>query len=158
MVVIILGSKSDLVWGKEIIKNLEVFDIEYKMHISSAHKTPECLLSHIKKYDAIDKPLVYICVAGRSNALGGFVDANSHFPVINCPPQSDKFGGLDILSSLRMPTGVASMTILEPEQVAMAAAKILALENKMLEKKIIEYQKKIKEKIIRDNQEMNNRK
>jgi phosphoribosylaminoimidazole carboxylase PurE protein len=70
---------------------------------------------------------VYITVAGRSNALSGFVDAQVTAPVIACPPESEAFGGLDILSSLRMPRGVAPLVVLEPENAALAAAKMLGM-------------------------------
>lgn len=143
MVIIFLGSKSDMEVGNEIVKHVTEFGLNYKIHVASAHKTPEYLLQLIKDYDSLKKPLVYICVAGRSNALGGFVDAQTAHPVINCPPPSDKYAGLDILSSLRMPSGVAAMTVLEPEQAALAAAKILARVGKVLA-----YQKKVKEKVI----------
>ena len=149
MVVLILGSKSDIEVGNEIITSLKEFGISYKMHIASAHKTPKYLLELLKKYEALDKQLVYICIAGRSNALGGFVDAQTVHPVINCPPQSDKFAGLDILSSLRMPSGVASLTVLQPESAALAAAKILGLV-----KKVSDYQKKMKDKVIYDNSQL----
>lgn len=149
MVVIFLGSKSDMEVGNEIIKNLKNFGLAYKMHVSSAHKTPQHLLGLIKEYEAAGSPLVYICVAGRSNALGGFVDAQVVHPVINCPPPSDKYAGVDIFSSLRMPSGVACMTVLEPEQAALAAAKILGEKDK-----VSFYQKKLKEKIIANNQDI----
>jgi phosphoribosylcarboxyaminoimidazole (NCAIR) mutase len=55
------------------------------------------------------------------------VDAQVTAPVIACPPASEAFGGLDILSSLRMPRGVAPLVVLEPENAALAAAKLLAL-------------------------------
>jgi 5-(carboxyamino)imidazole ribonucleotide mutase len=97
---------------------------------------------------------VYICVAGRSNALGGLVDAQTEYPVINCPPYSEKYAGLDILSSLRMPSGVSPLTVLEPEQAVLAAAKILSFKNKELRQKIISNQKKVKEKILKDNQNL----
>lgn len=143
MVIIFLGSKSDVEVGSEIIKYISEFGLDYKIHVASAHKTPEYLLGLIKKYEALKKPLVYICVAGRSNALGGFVDAQVVHPVINCPPPSDKYAGLDILSSLRMPSGVAALTVLEPEQAALASAKILGETQK-----VAKYQEKSKKKII----------
>lgn len=149
MVIILLGSKSDLTWGNEIGKHLTNFSISYKIHIASAHKTPDYLLKLISKYEMPGKSLVYICVAGRSNALGGFVDAQVVNPVINCPPMSDKYAGMDILSSLRMPSGVAPMTVLEPEQAALAAAKILGLKER-----VAAYQNKNKSKIINED-EMN---
>ncbi len=146
MVIILLGSKSDLKWGEEIAENLKDFGLTYKIHIASAHKTPQYLLTFINKYESLDKALVYICVAGRSNALGGFVDSQVVHPVINCPPPSDKYAGLDILSSLRMPSGVAALTVLEPDQAALSAAKILGLYDKVKQqqaknrKKIMEFE------------------
>ena len=154
MVVIILGSSSDLNWGKEIGKQLDEFGVSYKIHIASAHKTPEYLLQLLGKYESSKQFLVYICVAGRSNALGGFVDAQTAFPVINCPPYSDKYAGLDILSSLRMPSQVAPLTVLEPQQAALAALKILAFSDMSLRGKINQYQKNIKEKIISQNKQV----
>lgn len=150
MVIVFLGSKADLDRGNQIIKHLSEFEISYKIHIASAHKTPDYLSKLIKKYEMSSKPLVYICVAGRSNALGGFVDGQAVNPVINCPPTSDKFAGFDIFSSLRMPSGVASMTVLEPEQAALSAAKILGLREK-----VVAYQNKVKNKIIEEDNELN---
>lgn len=151
MVIIILGSKSDLNLAKEIIKNLQFFKIEYRLHIASAHKNPEYVLGLLKKYEAEGKEKIYICVAGRSNALGGVVDAQTLSPVINCPPYSEKFAGLDILSSLRMPSGVCSMTVLEPEQAVLAAAKILALKDEEIRNRIKLYRKEYKDMMVREN-------
>lgn len=156
MVIIILGSKSDLDWGKEIGKHLTKFSMPYQIHIGSAHKTPQHLLDIIKRYDANNSLHVYICVAGRSNALGGFIDAQTSFPVINCPPYNEKFAGLDILSSLRMPSGVAPATILEPEQAALFAVKILGLKDLKLKRKILNYQKNLKNKILSDGKNLSN--
>lgn len=149
MVIIFLGSKSDFELGTEIGKYLKELDMPFKMHIASAHKTPQYLLDLIRKYEATNKPLVYICVAGRSNALGGFVDAQVVHPVINCPPFSDKYAGMDILSSLRMPSGVATLTVLEPEQAALAAGKILGKH-----KEISSLQEKNRVKIKNDDKDL----
>ena len=148
MVVIILGSKSDLSWGNGIAKYLAAFVISCKIHIASAHKTPQYLLSLIAKYKSLKKPLVYICVAGRSNAFGGFVYAQTVYPVVNCPPYSERYKGLDVLSSLRMPSGVGCVTVISQEAAALAAAKILAGNDKKLARKILDYQEKNRKKII----------
>ena len=79
---------------------------------------------------------MYITVAGRSNALSGFADANVVSPVIICPPYSSTFNGADLFSSIRMPSGVCPMLVLDPENAGLAAAKILALNNKYLRKPI----------------------
>lgn len=155
MVIIFLGSKSDLEIGYSIEKYLDKLAVLYKLHIASAHKTPEHLLKLLKYYESLGKPIVYICIAGRSNALGGFVDAQVIHPVINCPPYSEKYAGLDVLSSLRMPSGVAVTTVLEPEQAALAAAKILGLGDKKILQNISNYHKDIKEKVIKDDHNQN---
>ena len=79
-------------------------------------------------------------MAGRSNALSAFVDANTPKPVIACPPYSEKFSGKDIYSSLRVPSGIGSVVTIEPEGAAIAAAKILAAGDKTREQPIKAYQ------------------
>lgn len=154
MVIIILGSKSDLDLGREIEKHLKNFAIDFKIRIASAHKTPEHLLKILKEYESLDHPLVYISVAGRSNALGGFIDSNVSHPVINCPPYGEKYSGLDILSSLRMPSGVGSMTVLEPEQAAVAALKILGCYKTKYKDKIRAFYQKLRSRLLKDDDEV----
>lgn len=153
MVIIILGSKSDLEWGNKIATQLAKFSIKNFIHIASAHKTPDHLLKLLKKYNEKDDT-IFIAVAGRSNALGGFIDANSYHPVINCPPPSFSYAGLDILSSLRMPSGVGCLTVLEPDAAALACVKIMTRSDKKLAEKIKRYQDNFKEKIIKDDQDL----
>jgi 5-(carboxyamino)imidazole ribonucleotide mutase/phosphoribosylaminoimidazole-succinocarboxamide synthase len=81
----------------------------------------------LAQYEASGQVGAYITVAGRSNALSGMVDANVTAPVIACPPYSEKFGGADIYSSMRMPSGVAPALVLEPKGAALLVAKILGL-------------------------------
>jgi phosphoribosylcarboxyaminoimidazole (NCAIR) mutase len=47
---------------------------------------------------------------------------------------------VDIYSSLRIPSGVGSVVIIEPEGAAIVAAKIFAIEDKELAKRVTEYQ------------------
>ena len=151
-VVIIMGSKSDLEWSKTIAEKLATFEIKSTLHIASAHKVPLKCYELIKTYEK--KDVVFITVAGRSNALSGFTDAQTFCPVIACPPYSDKFGGADIYSSLRMPSGVAPLTILEPENAALGAAKIIGLSNKKVQEKIKEYQCGLREKLEKDDKDI----
>jgi 5-(carboxyamino)imidazole ribonucleotide mutase len=128
--VIIMGSERDLAFSREIAKYLKLLEVAYEFRIASAHKTPEKVLEIIKEFE--NEKVVYITVAGRSNALSAFIDGNTTKPVIACPPYSDKFGGADIYSSLRVPSGIGSVVTIEPEGAAIAAAKILALEDAQL--------------------------
>lgn len=137
-IVILMGSERDLEFCQQIAKHLKILGLEHLFRVCSAHKTPGKVLQILKDYDK--EPVVYITVAGRSNALSAFVDANTTKPVIACPPYSEKFAGVDLYSSLRVPSGVASLVTLEPEGAALAAAKIFAVEDKELERRIGEYQ------------------
>ncbi|MFA5403537.1 MAG: 5-(carboxyamino)imidazole ribonucleotide mutase [Ignavibacteria bacterium] len=153
-VIIIMGSKADLEWSKKITKALENFGIESILRIASAHKVPMKCYELIKEYEK-DK-VIFITVAGRSNALSGFTDGQTYCPVIACPPYSEKFGGTDIYSSLRMPSGVAPMVITEAENAALAAAKIFGISDEKIQKKVIEYQNKMKETLEKDDKEIQN--
>jgi 5-(carboxyamino)imidazole ribonucleotide mutase len=144
-VIIIMGSERDLDFCNEIIKHLKSLGLEYLLRVGSAHKTPEKVLKIIREYEK--QKVVYVTVAGRSNALSAFVDANTTKPVIACPPYSEKYSGADIYSSLRVPSGVASVVTIEPEGAALAAAKILAIQDEELEKRIGDYQQSKKRDI-----------
>jgi len=135
-----MGSKADLEWANQISKVLESFEIDCVSRIASAHKVPLKCYDLIKEYEK--ENVVFITIAGMSNALSGFTDAQTHCPVIACPPYSDKFGGADLFSSIRMPSGVAPLTILSPENAALAAAKILGLSNPDIRGKIAAFQEK----------------
>lgn len=137
-VVIIMGSKADLDWAQQISKVLKSLGIEVISRIASAHKVPLKCYDLIKQYEK--ENVVFITIAGMSNALSGFTDAQTFCPVIACPPYSDKFAGNDIYSSLRMPSGVAPLTVLSPENAALAAAKIIGLVNPEIQVKISSYQ------------------
>ena len=137
-VVILMGSKKDFEFCREIAGYLKVLGLDYKFRVASAHKTPEKVLEILREYE--EERVVYVTVAGRSNALSAFVDANTTKPVIACPPCSEKFGGADIFSSLRVPSGIGSLVTIEPEGAAIAAAKIFAVKDKELAKLVKEYQ------------------
>ena len=124
-VVIVMGSKADLERGKKVADALSTYGLTSELRIASAHKSPAHLLQMLHAYEQDGAQRVYITIAGRSNALSGFVDAAVSAPVIACPPISDAFGGADVFSSLRMPSGVAPALVLEPEAAALLAAKIL---------------------------------
>jgi phosphoribosylaminoimidazole carboxylase PurE protein len=140
-VILIMGSKSDLAHAQAITKTLQALEIPSVLRVCSAHKATSRLLELLNEYEATG-PLVYIAIAGRSNALAAVVDANTRHPVISCPPYSDRFGGADIFSSLRLPSGIATPTILEPDGAALAAAKILALSDQELASRLSAYRQR----------------
>ena len=152
-IIIIMGSKGDLTHAQAITKTLKTLEIGYEMRVCSAHKATQRLLEILQEYEQTG-PLVYITIAGRSNALSAVVDASTRYPVIACPPYSDRFGGMDILSSLRLPSGIASPTILEPEGAALLAAKILALSDTQLEQRLGTYKRRFTAELVQADEEV----
>jgi 5-(carboxyamino)imidazole ribonucleotide mutase len=147
--IILMGSERDLEFCREIAKYLKLLGVEYAFRVASAHKTPEQALAVLKEFEK--EKIVYVAVAGRSNALSAFLDANTPKPVIACPPYSEKYGGADIYSSLRVPSGIGSTVTIEPEGAAIAAAKILALDDKALEKRVKDHQSAKKKAVEKAN-------
>ncbi|MBI3336184.1 AIR carboxylase family protein [Candidatus Peregrinibacteria bacterium] len=136
-VTILLGSENDKPHAEKISAVLTGFDIPSNIIIASAHKVPEKVVSIIEKLNKDLQPQVVITVVGLSNGLAGVVAGSSLHPVINCPPHKNEQEYLaDIHSSLRMPSYVPVMTILNPKNAALAAVKILAESNKELREQV----------------------
>ena len=86
-VIIISGSEKDA-WHIDRIKaKLDEFRIPSETYYASAHKQPTKVLEILEKYKT--EKTICITVAGMSNALSGFVAANSFFITIACPPFRD---------------------------------------------------------------------
>ena len=150
LVVILMGSKADMEHCTKISDACKGFGLDTVIRIGSAHKTPEHALSILNQYEADERPKVYITVAGRSNALSGFTDGSVSAPVIACPPPSEAFGGADVYSSLRMPSGIAPAVVLEPFNAALLAAKIFSVANAEVREQVKASQKRAADKILED--------
>ena len=59
----------------------------------------------VPQYEACGVPLVFVCVAGRSNGLGPVACANTSYPVISAPPLKPEDAQRDVWSSLALPSG-----------------------------------------------------
>ncbi len=140
LLVILMGSRADEAHARKIAEAGLGFGLEVELRVSSAHKTPRQALKLLESYEADPRPKVYVTIAGRSNALSGFTDGSVTAPVIACPPPSESFGGADIYSSLRMPSGIAPAVVLEPGNAALLAAKILGLSDAAIRAKVAAFQ------------------
>tara|TARA_B100001996_G_scaffold283143_1_gene223437 strand:+ start:105 stop:491 length:387 start_codon:yes stop_codon:yes gene_type:complete len=125
--VLIMGSTSDEHHAKKITDKLDDYSIAWEQHAASAHKQPLKVLD-ILNANKDKKDIVYITIAGRSNALSGFVAANSTFPTIGCPPFSDKSDMLiNIHSTLQMPSNTPVLTVIDPGNCALAVKRIFGV-------------------------------
>ena len=125
--IIIMGSTSDEPHAKKITDKLDEYGITWEQHAASAHKQPLKVLE-ILEVNKNEKNIVYITIAGRSNALSGFVAANSESPTIGCPPFSDKSDMLvNIHSTLQMPSQTPVLTDIDPGNCALAVKRIFGV-------------------------------
>ena len=123
--VIIMGSTSDESHAKKITDKLDSYGIQWEQHAASAHKEPRKVLDILDSNKNEADLVVYITIAGRSNALSGFVAANSEYPTLACPPFSDKADMLvNIHSTLQMPSNTPVLTVLDPGNCALAVKRI----------------------------------
>lgn len=123
--VLIMGSEKDAPHAEKITAKLKELKIPFESHIASAHKQPLQVLKILQDNEK-EKKVVFITIAGRSNALSGFCAGNTTHPVIACPPFIDKMDMcVNIHSTLQMPSNVPVMTILDPENTALATERIL---------------------------------
>ena len=125
--VLIMGSTSDEPHAKKITDKLDDYGIAWEQHVASAHKQPLKVLQ-ILETNKDGEDIVYVTIAGRSNALSGFVAANSEFPTLGCPPFSDKADMLiNIHSTLQMPSNTPVLTIIDPGNCALAVKRIFGV-------------------------------
>jgi 5-(carboxyamino)imidazole ribonucleotide mutase len=154
LLVILMGSKSDLKHAEKIAEAARPFGLDVELRIGSAHKTAGHVLKMLQEYEADPRPKVYVTIAGRSNALSGFTDGVVSAPVIACPPYSEAFGGTDIYSSLRMPSGIAPAVVLEPANAALLAAKILGVYDAGVRAAVKTHQQALQAAILKDDAEL----
>ena len=130
IVVILAGSVKDDTFVNKIRNELNKVNIYSRAYVASAHKNTQMVLEILNGYEEqkSNRNIVYVTVAGRSNALSGVVACNSTYPVIACPPFKDKSDMMvNINSTLQMPSRVPVMTILEPNNVALAIQRLFTL-------------------------------
>ena len=149
---IIMGSKSDYDVVAPAIKVLNDFGVETVVRILSAHRTPDAVHSFAENAtkDGIE---VIIAAAGKAAHLGGVVAAFTHLPVIGLPVKSSTLDGLDsLLSMVQMPAGipVACVTINGGLNAGLLAIQILSVKYIDLADKMIDYKKKMAEKVLSD--------
>ena len=125
--IIIMGSTADEPHAKKVTAKLDEYKINWEQHAASAHKQPLEVLK-ILENNKDKENIVYITIAGRSNALSGFVAANSNFPTLGCPPFSDKADMLvNIHSTLQMPSNTPVLTVIDPGNCALAVKRIFGV-------------------------------
>ena len=138
LVGIIMGSTSDLETMRAAAVTLGELDVPFELKIVSAHRTPDLMFAYAAS--AAERGLrVIIAGAGGAAHLPGMVAAKTQLPVIGVPVESHALRGMDwLLSIVQMPAGVpvATMAIGNAANAALFAARILALADPELTRKL----------------------
>jgi 5-(carboxyamino)imidazole ribonucleotide mutase len=147
-IVVLMGSPRDLPFAsriKDFLKE-EKIPVTCVYDVASAHRTPKKLLKDLQEYEESGN-LVYITVAGLSDALSGVVAGYTKYPVIACPPDSEKYGSAKVFSSTAMPKGIPVAYVAKPENAALAAVRILALANPSLNESLGRFKEKMEKSV-----------
>lgn len=127
LVVVTMGSDSDLHVLKGAFEILERFKVPYDFTITSAHRTPH-LMSELAKSAASRGIRVLIAAAGGAAALPGMLASETTVPVIGVPVKATHLDGNDsLLSIVQMPRGcpVATVGINNSTNAGILAVRIL---------------------------------
>jgi 5-(carboxyamino)imidazole ribonucleotide mutase len=134
VVAIVMGSSSDHEVMSDAASILERFAIGYEIHVVSAHRTPEAMISY--GLGAKSRGLkVLIAGAGGAAHLPGMLAATTTLPVIGVPVALARLDGMDsLLSIAQMPRGVpvATVAINGATNAGLLAARILSIEDDTL--------------------------
>ena len=112
-VAILLGSKNDLKYVESSEQYFKFFEIDFEVHILSAHRTPG-KVAEFATNARENNYSILIGSAGMAAHLAGALKAHSTLPVIGVPLPGGILDGLDsLLATLQMPKGVpvATMTV-----------------------------------------------
>ena len=158
IVLIIMGSDSDLAVMAEAAETLKSMNISFKITVASAHRTPQRVQGLIEEAENSEIDVI-IAGAGSAAHLAGVIAAHTTLPVIGVPLDSSPLLGLDaLMSTVQMPSGipVATMAIGKAgaKNAAIFAAQILATKYPTVREQIKAFKSKMAEGVMEKAQEV----
>jgi len=145
-VAIVYGSRSDEELANACSAVLDRFGVPYERVQLSAHRNPDGAARYAET--ARSRGLkVIIAIAGMAAHLAGAFASRTHLPVIGVPGVNSPLAGVDaLLSTVQMPSGVPVATVAlgsaGAKNAALLAVEILALQDEVLERKLVEFKRK----------------
>ena len=155
LVSIIMGSTSDYPVMEKAAKFLEEMEIPFEINALSAHRTPDA----VEKFASNAKEngiKVIIAAAGMAAHLPGVIAAMTPIPVIGVPIKASLDGMDALLAIAQMPPGipVATVAINGSLNAAILATQMMGTNNEEIYNKTVAYKKELKNKIVKANQEL----
>ena len=156
LVAIVMGSSSDHEVMRDAATVLERFNVEYEIHVLSAHRTPVAMVEY--GLSAKERGLkVIIAGAGGAAHLPGMLASTTTLPVIGVPVALARLDGMDsLLSIAQMPRGVpvATVAINGATNAGLLAARILATSDPTLDAALEEYREDLAAQATRQDHEL----
>ena len=146
---IVMGSDSDMPVMAKAAEILDKLGIGYEMTIISAHREPDVFFDWAKAAEGKGFKVI-IAGAGMAAHVPGMCAAIFPMPVIGIPMHTASLGGRDSLYSIvQMPSGipVATVAINGGANAGILAAKILAVSDGELLKRLKDYSNSLKESV-----------
>lgn len=144
-----MGSDSDLRVMQGALDVLTELHVAHEVRIVSAHRTPDVMADYA--HTAADRGIgVIIAGAGGAAHLPGMTASMTTLPVIGVPVALDELGGLDsLLSIVQMPAGipVATVAINNARNAGLLAARILAVGDPELRKRLEAFREDLAETV-----------
>jgi len=142
-VAIIMGSRSDWPVLKRAAEMLDELGVGYEAKVVSAHRTPGRMYDFAQGAKAAGVRVI-IAGAGGAAHLPGMTASLTDLPVLGVPIESKALKGMDsLLSIVQMPAGIPVGTLAIGEagakNAALLAARILALGDAGLAKRVAEF-------------------
>ena len=148
---IVMGSDSDMPVMAKAAEILEELGVEFEMTVISAHREPDIFFEYAKSAEARGLKVI-IAGTGKAAHLPGMCAAIFPMPVIGIPMKTSDLGGVDSLYSIvQMPSGipVATVAINGGANAGILAAKILAVSDEALLKRLKDYSEKLKNDVVK---------
>lgn len=150
LVGIIMGSDSDLPRMSDAADILDSFGVPLEVTIVSAHRTPDRMFEYAKSAEGRGLKVI-IAGAGGAAHLPGMVASLTDLPVIGVPVSATRLDGQDsLLSIVQMPKGipVAAVAIDNAANAGLLAARIIAVGDAALRKKLAAYRSSLHDKVM----------
>lgn len=108
------------------------YGVPHEVRVASAHKQAWWMRDVLREYDEMEGNLVYIAVAGMTDALSGLLSVHTTRPVVSCPPDAPNE------SCLTNPPLSSNLTVYRPKNAARAVTQILSFHNRKYRQRLIE--------------------
>ena len=151
LVLIIMGSDSDVTVMDECAKVLKDFGVPFEMRVSSAHRSPERTAA-LAAGAAGRGVKVIIAAAGMAAHLAGVIAAETTLPVIGVPIGGGALNGVDALYAMvQMPGGIPVGTMAigsaGAKNAGIFAVQILALADPEYAGRLVSHKRKMAEEV-----------